>query len=268
MSRNKTEVIGGRNPVYEVLRAGRRRVHRLLVADGMRSRGRLQQALDLAAARGVPCETVSRAALDRLASNHQGLAAEAEPYPYVAAADILERARQAGEPPFVLLLDTLQDPQNFGTLLRTAEAVGVHGVILPVHQSVGVTAAVVSASSGASEHLLIARENLSQAVRTLQADGVWVVGLESSPEARPLASLDLGGPLGLVVGSEAEGMRRLVREGCDVLVRLPMRGRVDSLNAAVAGSIALYAAWAARRYAGARAVEAEAGPPPGAGPLD
>ncbi len=257
MSKTQTEIIGGRNPVYEVLRAGRRRVHRLLRAEGLRDRGRLQQALALAAARGIACETVSRAVLDRRVSNHQGLAAEVEPYPYVDVEDILTRARSAGEPAFILLLDTLQDPQNFGTLLRTAEAVGVHGVILPLHQSVGVTAAVVGVSSGACEHLLIARDNLSRAVQSLQTAGVWVVGLEDTPAARPLESLDLRGPLGLVVGSEAEGMRRLVRERCDVLLRLPMRGQVDSLNAAVAGSLALYAAWAARGYAGARMSEAE-----------
>ncbi len=273
MPKTKTEIIGGRNPVYEVLRAGRRRVHRLLLAEGLRGRGRLQQALDLATSRGIACETASRAVLDRLAANHQGLAAEVDPYPYVAVEDILERARQAGEPPFVLLLDTLQDPQNFGTLLRTAEAVGVHGVILPGHHSVGVTAAVVGASSGASEHLLVALDNLSQAVQALQAAGVWVAGLENSPAARPLESVELRGPLGLVVGSEAGGMRRLVRERCDVLLRLPMRGQVDSLNAAVAGSIALYAAWAARRYAGARMSEAEtaepaSGAPPSAGRSD
>ncbi len=257
MPKTKTEVIGGRNPVYEVLRAGRRRVHRILVADGLHGQGRLQQALDLAASRNLPCETTTRAALDRLTANHQGLVAEVDPYPYAAVDEILERARQAGEPPFVLLLDTLQDPQNFGTLLRTAEAVGVHGVILPGHHSVGVTAAVVGASSGASEHLLIAVDNLARAVQTLQASGIWVVGLERSPAARPLESVDLRGALGLVVGSEAEGMRRLVRERCDMLLRLPMRGQIESLNAAVAGSIALYAAWAARRYAGARMSEAD-----------
>lgn len=191
--------------------------------------------------------TVPRATLDRVAAGNQGIAAEVDPYPYGSLADILERARDSGEQPFVLLLDALQDPQNFGTLLRTAEAVGVHGVIIPGHHSVGITSAVVSASSGASEHLLVAVENLARAIEILKQEGVWIIGLENDPRAAVLEATTLGGALGLVVGSEGEGMRRLVRERCDLLVRIPMRGRVESLNAAVAGSIALYAAWSARQ---------------------
>jgi 23S rRNA (guanosine2251-2'-O)-methyltransferase len=246
-----TETIYGRNPVYEVIRAGRRRVHKLQLAEGVQPRGNLRRALELAGSQGIPIETVGRAVLERIADNHQGIAAVVEKYPYSTAAEILEQAASRREPPLVLLLDALQDPQNLGTLLRTGEAVGVHGVIIPPRHSVGVTQAVVSASAGACEHLLIATENLARAIQTLKEAGLWIVGLENSPEAVPLGEADLGGPLGLVVGNEAEGMRRLVREGCDYLVRLPMRGRVESLNAAVAGSLALYAAWQARGYAGA-----------------
>lgn len=177
--------------------------------------------------------------------------AQVDSYPYVPPAEVLQRAREVGEPPLVLALDVLQDPQNLGTLLRTAEAVGVHGVILPRHASVGITAAVVSSSAGACEHLLVARDNLAQCLGWLKENGLWVVGLEASPQAVLLEEVDLGQPLVLVVGSEGEGMRKLVRQRCDFLVRLPMRGRVESLNAAVAGSLALYAIWAARGQRGA-----------------
>ena len=149
----------------------------------------------------------------------------------------------------VLLLDTVQDPQNLGTLLRTAEAVGVHGVILPYRQGVGVTPAVVRASSGASEHLLVARENLARAMAELKERGGWLVGLEMAARL-PLEAADLRRPLGLVVGGEGSGLRRLVGESCDVLARLSMRGRIGSLNAAVAGSLALYLAWSQRGYRG------------------
>jgi 23S rRNA (guanosine2251-2'-O)-methyltransferase len=144
-------------------------------------------------------------------------------------------------------LDTLQDPQNLGTLLRTAEAVGVHGVILPKARTALVTPAVVNASSGASEHLLITQSNLSQAMAVLKEAGVWIVGLDGSPDASEPDQIRLDGPLGLVVGSEGEGMRRLVRNSCDLLLRLPMRGCIESLNAAVAGSIALYLTLQARQ---------------------
>jgi len=258
VAKPRTETICGRNPVYEVVRAGRRRVYKLQLAEGVQPRGNLGRALELAASRGIPIETVGRAVLDRMADNHQGIAAAVDDYPYVTLAEILERAASQREPPLVLLLDALQDPQNFGTLLRTAEAVGVHGVIIPPRQSVGVTQAVVSASAGACEHLLIASENLARVIQTLKQAGLWIVGLENSPEAVPLGEADLGGPLALVVGSEGGGMRRLVRERCDYLVRLPMRGRVESLNAAVAGSLALYAAWRARGYVGASSRPGEA----------
>jgi 23S rRNA (guanosine2251-2'-O)-methyltransferase len=246
------ERIFGRNAVYEVLRAERRRVSGIEVAEGAEARGALKRLLDLAAHRRVPVRRVPRQELDRQSDSHQGVGASVEAYPYVDADGILEHASRCGEPAFLLILDLIQNPQNLGTLLRSAEAVGVHGVFLAEHRAVGITPAVVGSSVGACEHLQIARGNLAQAMRGLREAGVWLVGLEAGPESRPLDEIDLRGPLGLVVGNEGEGMRRLVRESCDVLAGLPMRGRVDSLNAAVAGSLALYAAWAARGYAGRR----------------
>jgi len=253
------ERIFGRNAVYEVLRADRRRVSAIEVAEGAEARGALKRLLDLAAQQRVPVRRVPRPELDRQSDSHQGVAASVAAYPYVTADEILEHAARCGEPPFLLVLDLIQNPQNLGTLLRSAEAVGIHGVLLAEHRAVGITPAVVSSSAGACEHLRIARGNLAQAMRAWRTAGVWLVGLEAGPESRPLDEVDLRGPLGLVVGNEGEGMRRLVRESCDVLAGLPMRGRVDSLNAAVAGSLALYAAWAARGYAGAGAAQATGG---------
>lgn len=244
------EVVYGRHPVSEVLAARRRRVHRLWVAKGVNAQGALLATLASAEGTGVLIERVPRKSLDQWSANHQGVAASVDPYPYVGLSEILERAQSRGEPPLILLLDVLQDPQNLGTLLRTAEAVGVHGVVLPHRRGVGVTPAVVSASSGACEHLLVAQANLAQAIRSLKGAGVWIAGLEKDPEAKRLDEFDLSGSLGLVVGNEGRGLRELVRRSCDLLVRIPLRGQVDSLNAAVAGSIALYAAWAARGYRG------------------
>ncbi len=241
------EWITGRNPVYEVLQARRRQPFRLQVAEGVQEKGRLGDILHLAGLQKISIEQVPRSHLDKLSIGHQGVALEVSGYSYSALADILDLANQRGDPPFVLILDILQDPQNLGTLLRTAEAVGVHGVLLPIRHAVTVTPAVVNASSGASEHLLIAQVNLAQGIDTLKEAGVWVVGLDTDPQAQEASQIRLDGPLALVVGSEGEGMRPLVRQSCDILIRLPMRGRIGSLNAAVAGSIALYLALQARK---------------------
>ncbi|MCA9973153.1 MAG: RNA methyltransferase, partial [Anaerolineales bacterium] len=153
---------------------------------------------------------------------------------------------------FLLLLDLLHGPQNIGQLLRTAEIVGVHGVVVQDRRAPEVTPAVVQYSAGAAEHLLVAQvTNLVGAIQQLQAEGVWVVGMDMGPDARQLGELDLDMPLAVVVGHEGQGLRRLVRERCDLILQLPMRGQVDSLNAAVAGSILLYAAWQARGFPGA-----------------
>jgi 23S rRNA (guanosine2251-2'-O)-methyltransferase len=148
-------------------------------------------------------------------------------------------------------LDTLKDPQNLGSLIRTAELVGVHGIVLPFRRTATVTPAVVNASSGASEHIHIMQANLAQTIQQLKKNGLWVVGLESNPEAQLPGQIDLDGPVAVVVGSEAEGMRELVRSSCDFMLRLPMRGKIDSLNAAVAGSVALYLVWQTRGFQGA-----------------
>jgi 23S rRNA (guanosine2251-2'-O)-methyltransferase len=243
------EWITGRNPVYETVRAGRREIFRIRIAEGVQEKGHLSEVLQMCQKRRLPVERVPRRQLDGMGEGHQGVALEAGDYPYTDIQDMLELARQRGDAPFLLILDTLQDPQNLGTLLRTAEIVGVHGVLLPFRRTATVTPAVVSASSGASEHLLIAQTNLAQAIAALKEENVWVIGLEGGPQASLPGQVRLDGAIALVVGNEGEGMRPLVRDSCDLLLRLPMRGKIDSLNAAVAGSVALYLAWQARGFA-------------------
>ena len=241
------EFIYGRNAVYETLRANRREFISLEIAEGVKETGRIGEILQLASLQKIRTSFVPRAKLEKLNANHQGVALEVGGYPYSDVVEILELASRKNEPPFVLLIDTLQDPQNFGTLLRTAEVVGVHGVVIPLARTVEVTPAVVNASSGASEHLLLAQSNLSQAMDALKESDVWIVGLDQEGEnLNEKSNRHLQSALALVVGSEGEGLRELTRKKCDILLKLPMRGQIESLNAAVAGSVALYLAYLAR----------------------
>ena len=241
------EFIYSRNAVYETLRAGRRQIFRLQIAQGIKETGRINEILHMAKERKIPIVSAARSALDRIHPQHQGITLEASGYPYCNLLDVIDLAEERSEPLFVLLLDTLNDPQNFGSLLRTAEAIGVHGVIIPRARTVQVTPAVVNASSGAAEHLLVVQSNLSQAISQLKEAGAWIVGLEGKhPDAQFPDQLRLDGAIGLVVGSEGEGMRALTLKSCDLLMKLPMVGKIESLNAAVAGSVALYLAYLAR----------------------
>lgn len=252
-----SETIYGRHPVQEVLRAGQRAIHRVLIATDS---DRAAEVSRLAVAAGVPIERVPAEQLDSGSDHHQGLAVVVGPYRYAELDDILDRS--VAPDTLVLILDQVQDPQNLGTVLRTADAVGVSGVILPTRAAAGVTPAVVSASAGACEHLRIARANLAQAIRRLKERGVWVAGMENSEQAQRIDQVDLKPPLALVIGSEGSGLRRLVRESCDFLVRIPMRGSVSSLNAAVAGSLALHEAWRRSDYRGDQGPRAGAGARP------
>jgi 23S rRNA (guanosine2251-2'-O)-methyltransferase len=242
------EFIYSRNAVYEALRAKRREVFKIELAEGAQVKSRLTEILALASQRKIQVVKAPRARLDKIHENNQGIIAEVGKYPYVDLLDILENARKKNEPPFVLLLDSLNDPQNFGTVIRTAEATGVHGVVIPLAHTVEVTPSVVNASSGASEHMLIARSNLSQAIDILKSENIWVVGLDQDGEmVGAKTQRHFTGAVGLVVGSEGQGIRQLTRAKCDVVLKLPMRGQVESLNAAVAGSVALYLAYLARQ---------------------
>jgi 23S rRNA (guanosine2251-2'-O)-methyltransferase len=238
------EFIYSRNAVYEALRARRRQIFSIEIAEGVQEKGKLTEILKLAQQQKVRVTRVPRGKLDKVHENHQGIVAEVSGYPYSDVTDILDNAK--GEPPFLLILDSLQDPQNFGTLIRTAEAIGVHGIVIPLARSVEVTPAAVNASSGASEHMLIAQANLSQTIDALKAEDVWVVGLDQAGAEIQPGSRHLKGALALVVGSEGEGLHELTRKKCDIVLKLPMRGKIESLNAAVAGSVALYLAYLSR----------------------
>lgn len=239
------ELIYSRNAVYEVLRAKRRQVFSIEIAEGVQEKGRLEEILKLAKEEKIKVNRVPRPKLDKVHQNNQGIVAEVSKYPYSDVVEILDNAK--GELPFVLILDSLQDPQNFGTLIRTAEALGVHGIVIPLARTVDVTPAVVNASSGASEHMLIAQANLSQTIEALKENDVWVVGLDQAGAEIEAGSRHLKGALGLVVGSEGEGLHDLTRKKCDIVLKLPMRGKIESLNAAVAGSVALYLAYLSRK---------------------
>ena len=239
------ELIYSRNAVYEVLRAGRRQIFSIEIADGVQDKGKIEDILKLAQQQKVKVSRVPRPKLDKVHQNNQGIVAEVSGYPYSDVVDILDSAK--GELPFLLMLDSLQDPQNFGTLIRTAEALGVHGIVIPLARSVDVTPAVVNASSGASEHMLIAQANLSQTIDALKDNDIWVVGLDQAGAEVEAGSRHLKGALALVVGSEGEGLHDLVRKKCDIVLKLPMKGQIESLNAAVAGSVALYLAYLSRK---------------------
>jgi 23S rRNA (guanosine2251-2'-O)-methyltransferase len=234
------EWIIGRNPVMEVLVTKRREVFRLLLATNVEEKGRVAEMIQMARARKIPVERVARDKLASMGENPQGVALEVSRYPYVDISDITTLAERKQEDLFLLMLDLVQNPQNLGTLLRTAEAAGVHGVLIPPHRAAEVTPAVVSASAGATEHLLIAQGNLVQICKELKKDDVWVIGLEGGEGSKRIQDVPLKGPVILIVGNEGEGMRPLVKETCDFLLSLPMLGNIESLNAAVAGSIVLY----------------------------
>ncbi len=247
------EFLYGHWAVMEALRARRRNLEQLLLTENVEEKDMVADIVALAKERGLKVQRVARRIVDDLANgaNHQNVVLRVGPYPYADTEDILSLAQQRGEKPFILLLDLLKDPQNVGVLLRVADAVGVHGVVMQERRSVSVTPAVVNASSGAVEHLQIAQvNNLVNAMKDLQSQDVWLIGLDIGPNVPPIDKADLNIALGLVLGSEGEGMRRLVRDTCDMLLSLPMRGKVGSLNVATAGSVALYAAWQARGWEG------------------
>jgi 23S rRNA (guanosine2251-2'-O)-methyltransferase len=248
-----SEVVYGRWAVMETIRAGRREVQQLVLAEGIEDKGIIADLVAAAQQRSITVKRIPRRMMDDLTKsvNHQGVVLRVGPYPYKELEDILAIAEERKEKPFILILDLLQDPQNVGTLLRVADSVGVHGIVIQDRRGVGVTAAVTNASSGAVEHLNVVQvTNLVNAMRKLKENGVWMAGLDIGPNIVPIDRADLNIPVGLVLGSEGEGMRRLVRDNCDLLITLPMRGHVESLNVATVGSVALYAAWQARSWQG------------------
>lgn len=239
-SNEEFDKIEGRNPVLEALKANRP-INKILVARGERE-GSVIQILALAREKKIVLQEVDKGKLDSLTSTHahQGIIAFVAAKEYVDVDDILEEAATKGEAPFIIILDEITDTNNLGSVLRTANAVGAHGVIIPKRRAVGLTAAVSKASAGAVEYVPVARvTNLTQTIEYLKKQNIWVVGTDASGD-KAFYESDLKGPIALVIGSEGEGMGRLVRESCDFLVNIPMRGQISSLNAAVAGAVVMY----------------------------
>ncbi|WP_423791365.1 23S rRNA (guanosine(2251)-2'-O)-methyltransferase RlmB [Mitsuokella jalaludinii] len=234
------DVLVGRNAVTEALKSGRG-INKLWIASGDRE-GSVSEIAALAKERGIVVQYVERAKIEALAGGHrhQGVLAYVAPVPYAELDDILKAAEEQGEAPFLVLLDELEDPHNLGALLRTADATGVHGILIPKRRSVSLNATVAKTSAGAVEYVPVARiGNIAQTLKKLKEKGFWVAGADMDGE-KAYYEADLTGPLVLVVGSEGRGMSRLTKEACDFIVSMPMVGRINSLNASVAGSILMY----------------------------
>lgn len=236
------EYIEGRNAVIEALRAGRA-IDKIYIAKGEVDQT-LGHIASKARAQGVVVVETDRRKLDAMSQTHahQGVVALCAVKEYCTVEDLLQRAQEKGEPPFLVMCDEISDPHNLGAIIRTAECVGAHGVIIPKRRSAGLTAVVDKASAGAAEHLPIARvPNLTAAIETLKKAGVWIYG-SAAEGASPLWKTDLTGSICLVIGSEGDGISRLVREHCDVLVSIPMKGEISSLNASAAAAVLMYEA--------------------------
>lgn len=236
-----TTLYEGRNAVMELLRAGRI-VDKLFVAPDQN--GRMADIIALARQSGAVVTQVDRRKLDAMSETgvHQGVIAQAAAHEYVSIDDLLQVARDRGEQPLLLLCDGLTDPHNLGAVIRSAETAGAHGVIIPKRRSVGLTATAAKASAGALEHIGIARvTNLTAAIEQLKENGVWIFGADAGGD-KSLYEADFAGAAAIVIGSEGSGLSRIVREACDFIVSIPMKGRVNSLNASAAAAVLLYEA--------------------------
>ncbi len=241
-SEMREDILEGRNPVLEALKAGRQ-IDKLLVAKGERH-GSITAILSLAREKRILISEVERGKLDAMSQTgaHQGVIAYTAAARYVTVDEILRRAAERNEAPFVIVCDSLSDAHNLGSVLRCAECFGAHGVIIPKHRSVGLSAVTAKAAAGAVEYMPVAKvTNLSRSIEDLKKAGLWIFGSDAGAETC-LADADLKGPVALVIGSEGEGMSRLVKEKCDFLVSIPLSGKITSLNASVAAGILMYEA--------------------------
>lgn len=234
------EKLVGINSIMEALK-GRRKIHKIYVQEGRQGK-RLTDLLNLAQVKGVFVQTVEKRRLDHMYTlgNHQGIIASVDQYPYASVEDMLNLAAAKGQKPLLLVLDGMEDARNLGAVIRTAECAGVHGIIIPRHNSAEVNEYAVRSSAGAVEHMLVAREtNLVNALKYLKNQGMWVIGAEADADDYYYqAGIPL--PTVVVIGGEGRGMRRLVREQCDLLLKIPMFGSINSLNASVAAALILY----------------------------
>lgn len=241
------EMIAGKNPVLEALRSGRE-MNKLWIAEGVKKTG-VQELMDLAKEQGVLVQFVPKQKIDKLAENHQGIVASVAAYDYAQLDDLFEVAKAKNEDPFFLILDELEDPHNLGSIMRTADAIGAHGIIIPKRRAVGLTAVVAKASTGAIEHVPVVRvTNLAQTVDELKERGVWIAGTDAKGSA-DYRKMDATLPLALIIGSEGKGMSRLLKDKCDFLYHLPMVGHVTSLNASVAAALLMYEVYRKRQEA-------------------
>ena len=236
------QIIYGRNPVLEAFRAGRK-IAKIFIAEEMKD-PKISEIVSLSKQKRVTIEKVSKKLLTHIAgtSKTQGVIAYLQSQPYATVEDILSKSQQLNEPPFVALLDGIEDPHNLGAILRAADGAGVHGIILPKRRSVGLTSTVAKTSAGASAHVLLAQvSNINYTIDQLKAKNIWVVGADQNASQNHFDA-DMSGPLGIVIGAEGGGLHRLVKDKCDFLVKIPMYGMVNSLNASVAAALLFFEA--------------------------
>lgn len=233
------DIICGKNSVLETLRAGHS-INKVLLAKGQEARF-TKEVVNLCRAKGIPLQEVERQRLVEIAGpEHQGIVAQVSPYEYAEIGDMLELAKTRKEDPLLIILAEVEDPHNLGAILRTAECVGAHGVIIPKRRAAAVTETVAKVAAGALEYVPVARvSNLTQALATLKEAGLWIAGTHMT-NATPLWQSNLKGPLGVVLGSEGQGIPRLVAENCDFMVSLPMYGHITSLNVSASAAVLLY----------------------------
>ncbi|KNF08000.1 rRNA methylase [Gottschalkia purinilytica] len=236
---NLENYIEGRNPVIEALKS-ERSIEKILISKSA-NKGSINKIIGMAKDKRIVIQYVEKSKLDSLSdtNSHQGVIAIVSPYSYKTVDDILEFAESKNEDPFIIILDEIEDPHNLGAIIRTAECAGAHGVIIPKRRSAGITPTVIKTSAGAVEYIPVAKvSNISSVIEELKIKGIWIYGAHM--EGEYYYEKDLKGPIGLVIGSEGKGIGRLVKEKCDFLIKIPMAGKVSSLNASVATSIVAY----------------------------
>ena len=246
MTKQESEIVFGRHPVLEALKSGRQ-INKVFIQDGSGAQA-LKDIHHLAKEKKIQVSFAPKNKLDQLVSgqNHQGVVLTASPVAYASLDDLYQVARNKEEDPFFLILDGIEDPHNLGSILRTADASGVHGIIIPNRRAVGLTATVSKASTGAIEHVPVARvSNINQTIKKLKDDGFWIYGTDV--EGEDYRQWNVSGPIALVVGNEGQGISHLVKENVDQMLTIPMTGHVQSLNASVASAILMYEVYRKRK---------------------
>lgn len=239
---NEDLIIEGRNAVVEALKAGRS-IDKLFIIDSEKQSGPIKTIIAQARKNGIVVRFETKDKLDKISigQRHQGVIAYVAAYDYVEVEDIINKAKDKGEAPFVLILDNIEDPHNLGAILRTANIAGIHGVIIPKRRAVGLTATVAKTSAGAIEYTPVARvTNVVRTIEELKEQGLWIACADM--DGQVMYEIDLKGPLALVVGGEGTGVSKLVKEKCDMVAKIPMKGDIDSLNASVAAGVLIYEA--------------------------